>query len=321
MPRAVFYTDLAPEVAKLITGEAPPGYEVALCPSVLGVEAAIALFESADFLIQFGPSPPAEALRAARRLKLIQLVSAGFEHMDLGLCRELGIPVANNGGANAPDVAEHTVTLMLAVYRRLIEQDHNVRTGRYAAIDCGLTTYTIRGKTVGIVGLGNIGRAVAMLLRGFGARLLYHDVRTVPAEVERELGVTRTELASLLGESDIVTLHLPLDETTRGAIGAREIALMKPSAILINTCRGSVVDQAALTEALRERRILAAGLDVQEREPPDPADPLLALGNVILTPHCAGVTLDTWARRARFIFENFERVRRGEPAHALVSGV
>jgi phosphoglycerate dehydrogenase-like enzyme len=239
--------------------------------------------------------------------------------MDLKLCQELDIPVANNGGANALDVAEHTIALILGLYRRLVEMDANVRHNRWSAIESGATTYCIDGKTVGLVGLGKIGRRVARLLKAFGATVLYHDIAPPPADLETELGVQRVSMAELLQRADIVSVHVPLNASTKGMIGAAELAQMKPNALLINTCRGPVVNEAALTVALPQHQIAGAALDVLEQEPPDPANPLLQLGhNVLFTPHTAGVTYDTWPRRGEFIFANLQRVWRGETPLATV---
>ena len=319
MPKVVMLTTLAPTTAQRLVEVAPPGYEVEVHSAKLPVEAQRDAVADADFLILFPPSLDNAVLAGAKRLKLIQLVSAGFDQIDIDLCRRMGIPVANNGGANALDVAEHTLTLLLAMYRRLREMDANVRLGRWGAIDSGATTYTIQGKTVGIAGLGNIGRHVARLLRAFGATLLYADAEPAPLGVEQELGIVRVELDDLLQRADAVTLHVPLNASTRGLIGARELALMKPSAVLINTCRGPVVDEQALAAALRDGVIAGAALDVFAQEPPDPENPLFELDNVLLTPHSAGVTVDTWARRGRFVFENLQRVWNGEPPLAVVS--
>jgi phosphoglycerate dehydrogenase-like enzyme len=319
MPKVVMLTTLAPTTAQRLVEVAPPGYEVEVHSAKLPVEAQQDAVANADFLILFPPSLDNAVLSGAKRLKLIQLVSAGFDQIDIDLCRRMGIPVANNGGANALDVAEHTLTLLLAMYRRLREMDANVRLGRWDAIDSGATTYTIQGKTVGIIGLGNIGRHVARLLRAFGATLLYADAESAPIGVEQELGIVRVELDDLLQRADAVTLHVPLNASTRGLIGARELALMKPSAVLINTCRGPVIDEQALAAALRDGVIAGAALDVLTQEPPDPANPLFELDNVLLTPHSAGVTVDTWARRGRFVFENLQRVWNGEPPLAVVS--
>ncbi len=318
MPKVRFFTFLSPEITPLLTQYAPPGFEVSVHASDLPDEEKIPLVQDADFLILFPGQISERVLRSAPRLKLIQLVAAGYDSMEVSLCRELGIPIANNGGANSIDVAEHTIGLILGFYRRLIELDRNVRGDRWRDIDTGSSTYTINGKTVGIVGLGNIGKRVAHLLRPFGARLLYYDQYPPARNIELELGVTRMALEDLLRESDIVTVHLPLTDETRGIIGRRELSLLKPTAVLVNTCRGPIVDEVVLTEVLSEGRILGAALDVLEQEPPAPDNPLLKLDNVLLTPHVAGVTYDTWTRRGEFVFQNLQRVWEGEPPLAVV---
>lgn len=318
MPNVLFFTNLDAEIVPRLIQFAPPGFEVQVHPPKMDEATKCALAADADFLILF-PSVIEEAVvRAAPRLKLIQLVSAGFDKMPMPLLKELGIPVANNGGTNSIDVAEHTLALILGLYRLLPQMDRNVRQNGWNAIDSGQRTYTIHGKTVGIVGMGNIGRRVAQLLRPFGARLLYYDAYPVPAQVERALGVERVDLPDLLRRADVVTLHVPLSAETQGLIGREQLALMRPSSILVNTCRGPVVDEAALTAALQSGQIRGAALDVLEVEPPAADNPLFGLGNVLLTPHTAGVTFDTWARRGEFIFENLQRIWRGERAHALV---
>ena len=215
------------------------------------------------------------------------------------------------GGANAQDVAEHTVALILGVYRQLVELDKNARTNRWDESEIGLSTHTISGKTVGIIGLGHIGRQVARLLRGFGAYLVYYDIEAAQPALERELRISRLGLVELLQNSDIVSLHVPLNNQTRHLIGRRELSHMKTTGLLINTCRGQVVDEPALTKVLQEDRIMGAGLDVLVDEPPDLNHPLLLLKNVLITPHVAGVTRDTWRRRSEIIFQNIQRVWEG----------
>ncbi|MEZ4727798.1 MAG: 2-hydroxyacid dehydrogenase [Caldilineaceae bacterium] len=318
MPIVPFFTNLAPETAALLTQYAPADFAVTVYPATLPDAEKIPLVENADFLILFPGYLSEPVLRAAHNVKLIQLVSVGFDRMDLKLCRELGIPVANNGGANALDVAEHTIALILAFYRRMVEMNANVRTGRWNAIDSGATTYCIDGKTVGIVGLGQIGQRVARLLGAFGAKLLYYDPYPPPPSVAHALKAQRVTLEELFQQSDIVTLHIPLNEGTHGLVNERLLALMKPTALLVNTCRGPVMDEAALTAALSARRIAGAALDVLEQEPPDSENPLLQLDNVLFTPHTAGVTRDTWPRRGKFIFENLQRVWQGEAPLAAI---
>jgi len=277
-----------------------------------------ALVGDADFLILFPGHASDEVIRAAKHAKLIQLVSVGFDQMNLPLCAELGIPVANNGGTNALDVSEHTIAMILALYRRFVELDRNVRANNWRGIDSGSTTYCIDGKTVGLIGLGQIGQRVARLARAFGATVIYYDAFPAKPEVEAELGVERVELNTLLQRADIVSLHVPLNESTEGLINEQSLSLMKPNAILVNTCRGPVVEEAALTAALQNGQIAGAALDVLVSEPPAADHPLLQLDNVLFTPHTAGVTRDTWARRGKFIFANLQRAWNGETPLATV---
>ena len=180
-------------------------------------------------------------------------------------------------------------------------------------------TFALFGKTVGLVGLGNIGRQTALRLRPFGVNLVYADAYPAPAEIEAELGVRRLELDELLQTADVVSLHVPSTRRPAGLSAARELSLMKPTAILVNTCRGPVVDEQALAEALQGGVLAAAGLDVLSSEPPSNDNPLLGMTNVTLTPHTAGVTHDTWARRGEFIFQNLQRVWEGKPPLAVIS--
>ena len=318
MPKAIFFTRLPADTAALLADQAPPEIDVTTYPMALPDNEKATLVADADFLILFPGHIAEPVVRAAKNVKLIQLVSVGFDQMDLGLCKELGIPVANNGGTNALDVAEHTIAMILALYRRFVEMDHNVRTNNWRGIDSGGTTYCIDGKTVGLIGLGQIGQRVARLLRAFGATVIYYDAFPAKPEVEQELGVERVELETLLQRADVVSLHVPLNDSTKGLINAHTLNLMKPNAILINTCRGPVVDEAALTVALQNGQIAGAALDVLINEPPPADNPLLTLDNVLFTPHTAGVTRDTWARRGKFIFANLQRVLAGEKPLASV---
>ena len=321
MPNVVFMTYMDGDRVDKICSHAPPDFHVSVHQQGLSESETTPLIRDADFLMLIPGRVPDGSLRAATRLKLIQLVSAGFEHMNLDLCRELGVPVANNGGTNSTDVAEHTLGLILALYRRIPEFDRAMRDDPVQAEehDFGTTTFTISGKTAGVIGFGNIGRKVARLLRAFGAEVVYADAYAASPEVEAEVGATRAPLDELLRRSDIVTLHTPLNDDTRGMIDARALGLMKRSAVLVNTCRGKVVVEADLVEALKSSAIRGAALDVLEQEPASPDHPLLTLDNVILTPHSAGMTYDTWERRGKFVFENMRRVWDGEAPLAVVS--
>jgi len=320
MPRIVYFTSQNPAVSRILLEYAPADFEIVVHPIDTDDEKKISLVGDADFLLLFPGRLSGAVLKAAKKVKLIQLVSAGSDELDLELCRKLGIQVANNGGTNAQDVAEHTVALILGVYRRLVDLDKFARTNRWDELEIGLSTHTISGKTVGIIGLGHIGRQVARLLRGFGAYLIYNDVEEAQPELERELRISRLGLVELLQTSDIVTVHVPLTEQTRHLIGHRELSHMKTTALLINTCRGRVIDEQALTSILKINRIMGAGLDVLEEEPPDINHQLLSLENVLITPHVAGVTLDTWRRRSEIIYQNMQRVWEGnDPLSPLLT--
>jgi phosphoglycerate dehydrogenase-like enzyme len=247
-----------------------------------------------------------EDFAAAPHLKLLQLMSAGYEHVDLALAARHGVPVATFGDAMASVVAEHTLLLMLAVYRKLLELDAAVRSGAWRTNEPVLRE--LRGKRVGLIGLGYIGREVAARLQAFGADVVYFSRQRHAGSGLRFVG-----LDELLGTSDVISLHVALAPSTRGLIGARELGLMKPDAVLINTSRGPVVDQAALHAALSSGALAAAGLDVLDPEPPAADDPLLRLPNVVFTPHNGGQAEEVWPRIVRTCFANVERVAHGEP--------
>ncbi len=232
--------------------------------------------------------------------------------MDSSLAREYGIPVATNGGANAPSVAEHIILLILASYRRLTEVAAMVRRGAWeSSFTTSRLSYEIGGKTIGLIGMGNIGRALVERLQGFRPTLLYFDVRRLPEPEEQGLGLTYCELPELLAHADIVSLHVPLTPETQRLIGEAELALMKPTALLVNTSRGEVIDETALARVLAHGKILGAALDVLSQEPPPPGHPLLDLDNCLITSHCAGPTFDSWPRRFQNGFANIARVLQG----------
>jgi glyoxylate reductase/D-3-phosphoglycerate dehydrogenase len=243
----------------------------------------------------------------------VQLLSAGYDDVDLEAARRAKVPISNNGGANAISVSEHAMMLMLAVSRRVIWQHGNVSGGRWRGNGPAPRMYEMFDKTLGIVGLGTIGKKVARLAKAFGMRVQYYDIARLSEDAEDALGVRFRLLRELLKSSDVVSLHVPLNDSTRGMIGAGELALLKPTAILINTCRGPVIDEPALYRALSEDKFFGAGLDVFDQEPPPADNPLLKLPNVLLTAHFAGPTWDNHVARFRNAFDNVQRVHRGEP--------
>jgi len=217
-------------------------------------------------------------------------VGSGIDCIDLDAATASGILVYNTPDALAEEVAEHTVALLLALVHRIASQDRLVKSGDWRSRTVA-AHQRVRGRTLGLVGLGRIARAVVHLLGGFGLTYLAYDPFVAPGDAQR-LGVALVELDHLLAESDIVSFHVPLGGPTFHLIGDREFRLMKPEAVLVNTARGAVVDQKALTRALTAGWIAGAALDVTDPEPPSPEDPLLGLGSVVITPHSAAFSLE-----------------------------
>ena len=311
-------------MAKIIIADNPLN-EISIAKDLLppSLDAVIARHGTPEFrdaladavcLVGFGDGTMDDAFyKSAPHLKLVQLLSAGYDRCDIEAARRAGVPICNNGGANSTAVAEHAILLMLAVSRRLVWQHANVSAGRWRGNNVDdVKLYELKAKTLGIVGLGTIGKKTAKLAKAFGVNVQYYDVVRLTEGQADELGVRFALLEELLRSSDIVSLHVPLSKATKHMIGAEQLKLMKPSAYLINTCRGPVVDEPALIEALNNGTIAGAGLDVFDQEPPPPNNPLFSLPNVILTAHMAGPTWDTQFSRFRNAFDNCQRVIRGD---------
>ncbi|MCQ4628997.1 2-hydroxyacid dehydrogenase [Shinella sp. CPCC 100929] len=235
----------------------------------------------------------APLLDAAPRLRFIQKLGAGVDRIDVHACLERGIAVARLQAGNAIPVAEHTLLLMLAACRRLPLLDRETRAGGWDKEEARGFGRQIHGKTVGIVGLGAIGQTVVRLLKGFAGDICYYDPRRADASVESALGVRYVSLDALVEQADILSLHLPLTNTTANLFDASRLSAMKPGSILVNCARGGLVDEAALHDALVSGRIFAAGLDAFAKEPPV-GSPLLGLDQTVVTPHTAGATLDNF---------------------------
>ncbi len=316
MPRVLFFNGQGERVAEIFGGMAPLGFQATWRPHRIPNEEKLPLVRETEFLVLHPAEIAGDLLREAKGLRLIQLLTAGYDKVDLRLAGEMGIPVATNGGANAWAVAEHAVALLLTLYKRLIPSDRAVREGRWRQAVSGFNTFEVAGKKLGLVGAGSIGRKVARRLAAFECGILYYDVVPAP-EIEKDLGARRVALEELLREADIITLHLPLIRETRGLIGRREFSMMKPTAVVLNTSRGPIVDEDALIEALRDKRIAGAGLDVFRQEPPSPDNPLLSLENVVLSAHTAGHAYEGWFRRSRFAWENIQRVAANQAPLSL----
>ena len=314
----VFLSDSSEERFKIYLAQVPSDMQVKVADIQLSDSEKAKLCKDAKCIVIFPSDISVELVKACPNLKLVQLLSAGYDRIDVREIMELGVDVANNGGANAVSVAEYTVAMMVILYRRLVEQWQAVKAKRWRGGISGNDHYELAGKTVGIIGLGRVGKQVARHLRHWDVSVLYHDVIDMPTEVEEELEVRRTTPEELLSTSDVVTLHVPLSHTTEGLIGRRELEMMKPTALLVNASRGPVVDERALYDALRNGVIAIAGLDVLEEEPTPADNPLLELDNAVITPHLAGVGYDTHVRTARFAFENAKRALAGQKPLSIV---
>jgi glyoxylate reductase len=271
---------------------------------VAGAEALLSLL---------GDRVDEELLEAAGpQLRCVANVAVGCDNVDVAAAERRGVVVTNTPGVLDDATADLTMALILAATRRLAEGDRLVRSGREWSWGMGfMLGSSLQGRRLGIVGLGGIGKWVAQRARAFGMEIAYFQRNPAPAEVEEALGAERMPLTRLLAEADVLSLHCPLTPETRHLIGAAELAAMKPSAVLVNTARGPIVDEAALAEALAEGTIAAAGLDVYEREPQ--VEPrLLELDNVVLTPHLGSATVETRTAMAELAARNAISVLSGQ---------
>ena len=258
---------------------------------------------------------PREVLEACPRLKLLSVWGTGVDHVDLVAAEELGVTVSNTPGYGAPYVSEHALALALAVSRRIVQSDRRIREGGWTEgfID------ELYNKTLGVVGTGAIGRRMIQLGQGIGMKVVAWTFNPTP-ERAREYGVEFLELGELLRQSDVVSLHVALTPDSEGLIGEEQLALMKPTAFLINVARGAVVDEAALVDALQERRIAGAGLDVFEVEPLSPGHPLTRLDNVVLSPHAGSMAYNGTMRGLEMSIENLEQFAAGSPVNVVARG-
>ncbi|HUM18607.1 MAG TPA: D-glycerate dehydrogenase [Candidatus Nitrosotalea sp.] len=251
-------------------------------------------------------------LDACPDLRVVSNVAVGYNNVDVAACTRRGVVVTNTPDVLTDTTADFAWTLMMATARRLVEADRYVREGRFKQWEYMLQLGgDIHGKTLGVVGFGRIGRAMARRALGFGMRVLYQDAVAADAAVERELNATRVDFNALLRESDFVSLHTPLIPETRHLINAQSLRTMKKTAYLVNAARGPVVDEAALVQALKEGWIAGAGLDVFEEEPKVHPG-LIGLPNVVLAPHIASASLETRLKMAALAVENCLAVLEGK---------
>lgn len=291
-------------------------------------EEALELVKGASIIVH-GPTEPylsREFLEAAGDLKLVLFASVGYGQVDLEAATEMGIPVANNPGWNSYAVAEFAVSMMLSLLRKPHIGHYSASHGdwdwnQYMAIRDRLCE--LNGKTVGVLGLGNIGSKVAKIIKGFGCDVLYHKHTRLTEEEEKELGYEYATFDRLIEESDILTLHVPISDETRGMVGREEITRMKDGSYIVNTARSGLVDEPALAEALREGKLHGAAIDVPRtpEEAPGFLEMFSGLENVFITPHISSLTREAFERSKDQISENVRRIIEGEKPQFVVNGL
>jgi glyoxylate reductase len=312
IPAKVYVTRELPSAALDPLAEAAT---VRVWPDELAPPPEVLLAEAADadaLLTLLTDRIDASIMAAGARLRVISNMAVGYDNIDVQEASRRGILVTNTPGILTKTTADFAFALLLAAARRVVEADRYTRHGRWKTwgpqVLLGQDVYEA---TLGVVGLGGVGLEVAKRGRGFDMRVLYCD-RTRRPEEERRYGLAYAELDQLLAESDFISLHTPLAPETHHLIGEREMALMKPTAVLVNTARGPIVDQRALWRFLKDGRIAAAAIDVSEQEPIAPDDPLLGLDNIIITPHIASASVATRLGMAKMAVDNLLTALRGQ---------
>ena len=319
--RVLYWNRATPELYAVIREESPPELDPEFLESEDPAEARTKLAR-AEYLLIADWALSAKDVDAAPRLRMVQHQGVGYERIDTVALAARKIPLCLCPAGTATGVGEHTLTLILAVLKQVVRAHNALVSGQWLQWTLRPLTRDLEGKTLGLIGFGRTGRATAQRALGFGVRLLACDpyISLTPEERAHYGGLELVSRERLLRESDVVVCHVPLTDETRHMVNRAFLGQMKHSAYLINISRGGVVDQDALVEALRERRIAGAGLDVFTPEPLAPGHPLTTLDNVVLTPHVGAGTLDAFRTKMRFALGNMRRVVQGEPPLERVTG-
>ena len=304
--------DVLPEkMFKLIESQAPPNCEI--IPMTNRSESEmLTIARDADFILAISLPITRQIIEGAPKLRLIQKWGAGYERIDIQSAFDRGIPVAVTRSSNSATVAEYTILLILAVLKKLLIADRSVRDGKWIKMELRTQTFDLKGKVVGLVGLGNIGRALVKCLHGFGVELIYHDIYRVNPSDEKALGVRFVEFSELLETADVISIHVPLTAQTKGLFSKNEFDKMKDTSVIVNMSRGPIIDESELYQALTHNKIAGAALDVFAKEPPDPDNPLFKLDNVVLSPHMGGATYDSLLAVAKHALQNIDDFANGK---------
>lgn len=310
--KVIYLNQATSDVYALIRAELPEGFELVTLERDCDEERRRKLAD-VDFILTATARLSDELMACAPKLKLIQHQGVGYDSTDVQAAKRRGIPIGLTPEGTTVGVAEHTILLILAVYKRLVAAHQSLGRGEWLQFALRPVSYELCGKTLGLIGFGRIGREVARRARAFEANILYYDkYAQVPPEEQAALAATAVSFEELLRRSDIVSLHLPVTAESQALMNDQAFEAMKNSTIFINTARGGLVDEAALLRALQRGAIAGAGLDVFAQEPPAAVSPLFRMDNVIVTPHIAAGTKDALIAKMRAAFANMVRVTRGE---------
>ncbi len=317
MPETIVLLDMTtPERADRLRALLPDGF-VLTHGTARGDEHMKEIIAEADYAISGQVGVSGDVLRAAKKLKLLHKWGVGYDNIDIETARELGIKVARTTGSNAVAVSEFAIGLTISTLRLIAYGNAELKKGNWRTGQLPSDTYTLSGKTVGIVGFGAIGKNVAKLLKGFGCTILYSKRTPLDAAEEAALGVKHASMEEILTQADVVSLHCPLTPETKDLINLAALGKMKKTAVLINVARGGVVNEADLVTALRAKEIAGAAMDVYEIEPLPASSELLTLDNLVTTPHLAAMAADNFAPVVTRMFANMQHVSRGEPVPPL----
>lgn len=312
MEKIVWLEIHAPDLMEKEEKILPDGFTLVHPTSLTDKEEHLRLVEDADYIIAGRIPVTAEYIAAAKKLKMIQKWGIGVDKIDCEAARARNIPVNITAGANAIPVAELAVGLMLAVSRKIPYVSRTMREGKWVRTEMRAQCYMLNQKRIGLLGIGNIAKKVARMVSGFGTEVVYYDVFQLPEEQEKELNVRYMPFDELIKTSDIISVHVPLLDSTRGMIGAKQFEQMKQGAILINTARGPIVDEPALIAALESGKLRGAGIDAFAQEPVDPSNPLLKMDNVVCTCHIGGAASDNVIPVTEHAYRNIVAFSKGE---------
>jgi len=310
--KIVFLTPSLPILRAEMQSLLPSGFTIEFA-EVNEKECHRELLKDADYVFLGASYLDADLIQVATQLKMIQKWGIGVDKIDVQAAKAKNIPVAITNGSNAAQVAEQAVLLMLATLRRLSYAQKSFMAGKWPNTELRTSCLQLTGKTVGLFGFGNIARQVAKQLQGFDAKIIYYSRTRVAIEIEQTFKAEYVDFDTLLRQSDVLSLHAPLNAQTRDIISNEALQKMKQSAIIVNTARGELIEEPALVQAIKEQRIFGAGLDVFVNEPPQIDNPLFSLDNVVVTPHAGASVKEAVTKIVQHGFNNIARFERGQP--------